>query len=382
MSSSTRVLFQLQLILCFLLYLHARPAICFAILTNCKIDKIYQLGDSLSDTGNRIVEDPLDACGSLPYGQNFPRGPTGRCSDGMLMIDHFALAAGIPFLNPYLKGNANFTHGVNFAVGGSTALSEYALAEKDIMLLGTSSTLGIQLDWMSTFFASQCNTHINRLCPGNFKHALFMVGETGGNDYNFALAQGKSIEEAKTLVPEVVEIIRDAVRRVIDLGASRIIVPGNFPIGCFPMTLIMFKSDSKSAYDEHRCLKDFNDLAAFHNQYLQQAIITLQEENPGTTIVYGDYYNAFNWLLYNAPYLGIDAKSALEPCCGNGGIDSESSPTSGGCGSLNAQVCLYPDRYISWDGIHLTRKAYSVLSKWLLADITPKLKCALQVVDH
>lgn len=39
-----------------------------------------------------------------------------------------------------------------------------------------------------------------------------MVGETGGNDYNFALAQGKSIEEAKTLVPEVVEIIRDAVR--------------------------------------------------------------------------------------------------------------------------------------------------------------------------
>ena len=66
----------------------------------------------------------------------------------------------------------------------------------------------------------------------------------------------------------------------------------------------MFKSDSESVYDEHRCLKDFNDLAAFHNQYLQQAIITLQEENPGTTIVYGDYYNAFNWLLYNAPYLG------------------------------------------------------------------------------
>lgn len=169
-----------------------------------------------------------------------------------------------------------------------------------------------------------------------------MVGETGGNDYNFAFAQGKSIEEAKKLVPDVVEIIKDAVRvscpvlhifsfvyliycsfymftfnrlsflmscffliqRVIHLGATQVIVPGNFPIGCFPMSLEMFKSNNKSAYDEHQCLKEFNDFAAFHNKYLQQAIITLQEENPATTIVYGDYYNAFKWLLYNAPHLG------------------------------------------------------------------------------
>lgn len=39
-----------------------------------------------------------------------------------------------------------------------------------------------------------------------------MVGETGGNDYNFALLQGKTIEEAKSMVPEVIEIIKDAVR--------------------------------------------------------------------------------------------------------------------------------------------------------------------------
>lgn len=63
-------------------------------------------------------------------------------------------------LNPYLRGDANFTHGVNFAVGGATALTEIALAEKNIILDGTNSSLGIQLEWMSDHLASQCNSDI------------------------------------------------------------------------------------------------------------------------------------------------------------------------------------------------------------------------------
>ena len=35
-----------------------------------------------------------------------------------------------------------------------------------------------------------------------------MVGEIGGNDFNFALAQGKPIEEVRNLVPEVVKAIK------------------------------------------------------------------------------------------------------------------------------------------------------------------------------
>lgn len=380
--ASTKLLFQL-LILSYL-YIHALPAMCFNtqlpdihILTSCKIDKIYQLGDSIADTGNLMIENPLDACSRLPYGESVSQGPTGRCSDGLLMIDHIALAAGIPMLNPYLKGKANFTHGVNFAVGGATALSANTLAEKNITLSGTKSSLGVQLDWMSTYFDSYCNTDIDCI-PGSLENALFMVGEIGGNDYNYALAQGKTTE-AQNMVPEVVEMIKGAVRKVIGLGATQVIVPGNFPIGCFPMSLTMFKSNNKSAYDEHQCLRELNNFAAFHNEYLQQAIITLQEENPAITIVYGDYYNAFKWLLYNAPHIGMNATSTLEGCCGNIGTSSFSSE---GCGSSNVGVCLHPDQFISWDGVHLTQKAYSALSKWLVADIIPKLSCSLQVVDY
>ena len=62
-------------------------------------------------------------------------------------------------LNPYLKNDADFTHGVNFAVAGATALSAKALAEKDIMLDGTDNSLGVQVEWMSNHFASQYNTN-------------------------------------------------------------------------------------------------------------------------------------------------------------------------------------------------------------------------------
>lgn len=94
-------------------------------------------------------------------------------------------------------------------------------------------------------------------------------------------------------------------QKVISVGAMRIIVPGQFPLGCFPVYLTKLQSNSTTAYDKHQCLKAMNDLAAAHNKYLQHAINTLQKRNPNTKIVYCDYYNAFRWLLTNAPYIGM-----------------------------------------------------------------------------
>lgn len=37
-----------------------------------------------------------------------------------------------------------------------------------------------------------------------------MVGEIGGNDYNYALFQGKTTEEVEDMVPDVVQAIKDA----------------------------------------------------------------------------------------------------------------------------------------------------------------------------
>lgn len=58
----------------------------------CDINSIYQLGDSITDTGNliRLVNqsNPASIAGRFPYGITLGK-PTGRFSDGLLIVDYF-----------------------------------------------------------------------------------------------------------------------------------------------------------------------------------------------------------------------------------------------------------------------------------------------------
>ena len=57
----------------------------------CKFDAIYNTGDSISDTGNLIrmkTQNPDMPFFRLPYGQTYFKNATGRCSNGLLMIDY------------------------------------------------------------------------------------------------------------------------------------------------------------------------------------------------------------------------------------------------------------------------------------------------------
>ncbi|KAF6160117.1 hypothetical protein GIB67_018897 [Kingdonia uniflora] len=72
-------------------------------------------------------------------------------------------------------------------------------------------------------------------CEKRLQRALVFVGEIGGNDYNYAFFQGKQVEEISNYVPHVVRSITDAVQEVIRKGAIRVVVSGNFPVGCIPI---------------------------------------------------------------------------------------------------------------------------------------------------
>ncbi|KAM7481944.1 hypothetical protein LguiB_006527 [Lonicera macranthoides] len=343
----------------------------FSTLKSCSFHRIYQLGDSLSDTGNLILEPQGGATpfASLPYGESFFENATGRCSDGMLMIDYIAMASGLPLLNPYKKVDADFRHGVNFAVAGATALPLDVLADENIIASVTNSSLNVQLDWMSSYFSSICQPD----CAEKHGGSLFLVGEIGGNDINYALGEGKSIEEVRIMVPTVIRVIKDAVQRIIQNGAIRIVVPGNFPIGCLPVYLTQFQTNNLLAYDEHNCLKEFNNLAIYQNELLQLAIKELKQENPNVTIVYGDYYNAFQWLYRNAQSFGFDVESLQKCCCGTGGDYNYDYAKV--CGAPEVPVCEDPSRLLSWDGIHFTQAAYKMMASWIINDILPQLQC-------
>ncbi|XBJ17913.1 hypothetical protein VPH35_009217 [Triticum aestivum] len=78
----------------------------------------FNFGDSNSDTGGRIAAgfEPMPP----PYGSTFFGAPSGRFSDGRLILDFLMDAMDMPFLNAYLDslGAPNFRAGVNFAQAG------------------------------------------------------------------------------------------------------------------------------------------------------------------------------------------------------------------------------------------------------------------------
>uniref|UniRef100_A0A0E0MFU2 Esterase n=1 Tax=Oryza punctata TaxID=4537 RepID=A0A0E0MFU2_ORYPU len=308
----------------------------------CSVSAIYSFGDSIADTGNLLREGPVGAfasIGTYPYGQTLRR-PTGRCSDGLLIIDYFG---------------ASFESGVNFAVAGATALDRSYLLQSGVVMPPASVPLSSQLDWFRSHLNSTCSSQQD--CERKLAGALFLVGEIGGNDYNYAFFQGRSIESVKTYVPQV---------EVIELGATKIIIPGNFPIGCSPSYLSLFSTAISGDYDDRGCLKSYNTFAMYHNDQLRAAIDDLRKVNSHVSIVYADYYGAFMHLIQKAYLLGFEESSLFKACCGAGGKYNFDMNLM--CGAVGTSACMDPTRHISWDGIHLTQQAYRTMALSLIME--------------
>ncbi|XP_074268659.1 acetylajmalan esterase-like isoform X1 [Silene latifolia] len=343
------------------------------IVPTMHFDAIYQFGDSLSDTGNLVREQNGRTVNfaRLPYGQTYFHRATGRCSDGLLMVDFFAMFFHLPLLNPFLGRGSDFTYGANFAVAGATALDYVSLATINISSTTTYSSLSTQLRWFKYHLATYCHNPLN--CKRRLQKSLVLMGEIGGNDYNSAFAQGRTMKQVYALVPQVVQAIKNAVREVIKLGAKNIVVPGNFPIGCVPIYLVMFRANDGSKYDELGCLKEYNEFSMFHNQHLNEAIQDLQHQSPVVAIAYADYYSAMTWLLRHAPSLGFERHRPEKACCAEGHNQYNFDLGQQACGNPGVPVCPDPTKLVNWDGIHMTQQANKFVAIWVLRHFVPKL---------
>nr|GMD49563.1 acetylajmalan esterase-like [Ipomoea batatas] len=336
--------------------------------------RIYQFGDSLADTGNLIRLPRPRGSGyyppeHLPYGQTFFGKPTGRISDGRLIVDFIAAAFNLPFLDAYLNANGSFAHGVNFAVAGATALDEDFFAERKVNTLNFRPPISKQLEWFETHLNS---TGSRSEC---LEDSLFIFGEFGGNDYFSFIRQGRPIEEIRAnVVPYVVAAIIRGIKRIVHLGAKRIVVPGPSPFGCLPPLLASSSNASDPAdYDGFGCLKAFNAFSSYHNRFLKHALISLNRElsGDGVVIVYGDYEGAFLEILQKPSSYGFDKEWLLKACCGGGG-KYNINPTKP-CGTNGTDVCPRPGHAVNWDGVHLTDAAYHRISQILIHQSISKL---------
>lgn len=94
-------------------------------------------------------------------------------------------------------------------------------------------------------------------------------------------------------------------QKLIELGATDLLVPGILPIGCFPLYLTLYNTSSKSDYNARTgCLRRYNRLAFHHNRELKQQLDELQKKYPKTKIMYGDYFKAAMQFVVNPGKFG------------------------------------------------------------------------------
>lgn len=160
--------------------------------------KIYAFGDSYTDTGNtRTSTGPtaFNHVSNPPYGVTFFHRPTNRYSDGRIVLDFVAEALSLPFLPPYRNPKADRLHGVNFAVGGATAIRHGFFMKNNISFNLVPQSLQTQLVWFNKILESEGCKDSNttpRECKAVLDDTLIWVGEIGANDYTSNLGSSLS----------------------------------------------------------------------------------------------------------------------------------------------------------------------------------------------
>ncbi|KEH34273.1 GDSL-like lipase/acylhydrolase [Medicago truncatula] len=342
-------------------------------------EAIFNFGDSISDTGNAAAFSNKTMPDNSPYGSTYFKHPSGRLSNGRLIIDFIAEAYGLPFLPAYMNVNnsqEDMKKGVNFAFSGASALKKIYFARRGIIEPQTDHSLSVQFEWFKKLKPFMCKS--KKECTSYFKKSLFIVGEIGGNDV-LQYISSKKFTKIRKVVPYLVESITHTTISLIKEGAVELVIPGNFPIGCNAGVLTNLISTKKEDYDELGCLIAYNAFAEYYNEQLKNSIETLRHKYPQAKIIYFDYYNNLKRLYQTPQQYGFisDKEEILKACCGGSGPYHVNLEIF--CGTGSSTVCPDPSKYINWDGSHLTEASYKLIAKGLVEGpfANPSLKTPL-----
>ncbi|GFP81832.1 GDSL esterase/lipase at1g09390 [Phtheirospermum japonicum] len=315
---------------------------------------IFNFGDANSDTGGFAAGIGLED--GFPYGRAWvSHQPTGRTTDGRLVIDFLCEYLGTQYLSAYLDSldRPHFSNGANFAVLGACAL------QPNIPRLSPFD-LNIQILQFKHFQSKM----VSKMKEEFFKNALYTI-DIGQNDLSNSLST-LSYDQAIQRVPSFISEIRDAMRTIYLAGGRSFVVQNTGPLGCLPRELATRRKLPRGDYDQYGCIKSLNDAAKAFNVKLNALCEELRSQMQNSTIVYVDVYSIKYDLIANSTSYGF--KNPLMACCGYGGppynYDPDSNKT---CWTNGYKVCKEKVPYISWDGIHYTEAANAIIASKILS---------------
>lgn len=298
----------------------------------------FIFGDSLSDSGNNNGLLTLAKANFLPYGIDFPGGPTGRFTNGRTTVDivgeHLGLEDYIP---PFASANGlDILKGVNYASGSAGILNETG------QHVGDRIPLDMQLRNHKVTI-SRITSILGNSTAGHLNNCLYSV-YAGSNDYMINYYMPDMYQSGTTSTPEqytdkLIAHYTKQLKRLHEHGARKVILFGLSPLGCLPPVL---------QQSSDQCSENINSALQLFNSKVKSLVDQFNKNLTDSKFIFVDTYSIVSEHL---SALGTGLKKA--PCCGVGQM-MFCLPFSVPCSDRNG--------FAFWDNAHPTEAANKVLA--------------------
>ncbi|KAI6705569.1 hypothetical protein NL676_008531 [Syzygium grande] len=313
----------------------------------------FVFGDSVNDNGNNVNLPSAFRPVFLPYGIDFPDGPTGRYSNGRNFVDVVEQFLGFDnFIPPYANASGrDILQGVNYACAGAGIL------DRTGKQLGNVATFTDQLK-QHQYIVSEIVKILGDENSAAFhlKKCLYYV-DIGNNDYlaNYFGYTNLSQQYTPELYANLlVETYSQKMKDLYNHGARKMILSGANLIGCTPSVL------ARSLPTFSQCIGYVNVAMQIFNDKLKSLVGDLNKHFPDAKFTYRDASAVFQELLDNPSLHGF--KVTTTACCGHGWKH----------GRFNCQKnqipCKNRDEYLFWDPYHPTEAVNVVAASKLFSD--------------
>ncbi|XP_054804850.1 GDSL esterase/lipase At5g08460-like [Prosopis cineraria] len=310
---------------------------------------MFVFGDSLVDNGNNNYLNSLAKANYVPYGIDFPSGPSGRFSNGKTLIDLLGELLGLPYLpafaNTFSEGS-NVSSGINYASAAAGFLDETGLN------LGDRVTIGQQVQNFETTLKQLRNQMGDNNLSQHLAKSLVVV-HLGSNDYinNYLLPElyGSSlIYNPQDYADLLIGLYKKLLLDLQGLGLRKFLLGALGPLGCIPNQLAI------GLVPPGQCNVLVNEIVSMFNDRLKSLVKQLNSDHPRSIYVYGNSYGAFSDMINYPNTYGFSVVDRA--CCGVGRNQGQIT-----CLPLSVP-CSNRDQFVFWDAFHPTQAVHEVLA--------------------
>ncbi|KAL8268308.1 hypothetical protein R6Q59_002106 [Mikania micrantha] len=310
----------------------------------------FIFGDSLVDNGNNNGIASLARANYLPYGIDFPDGPTGRFSNGKTVVDTVAELLGFDdYIQPYATARGrNILNGVNYASAAA------GIRDETGQQLGARISFGGQVNNYKNTVSQVVDILGDEDSAANYlRQCIYSVG-LGSNDYLNNYFMPNYYQTSRQFTPEqyasvLIQQYAELIRELYNYGARKLVLNGIGQIGCSPNAL------AQNSQDGSTCVERINSANKLFNNQLISLVDSLNRDLPDAKFIYINNYGIFQDFINSPQSYGFTVTNA--GCCGVGRNNGQITCLPG------QTPCQNRDEHLFWDAFHPSEAANIIVGR-------------------